>query len=93
MINNNWKDYEKVYTLVPESLCYTAEINSIVNQLYFSKINFKKRGGPYLLYFIYFGYDLIFAYEYIFIDGKVGHSSSKKRKVATTSFPRPQELG
>ena len=78
---------------MPESLCYTAEINSIANQLCFSKMNLKKRGGPYLLYFIYFGYDSIFAYEYIFIDGKVGDSSSKKRKVATTFFPGPQELG
>ena len=29
----------------------------------------------------------------LFIDGKVGDSSSKKRKVATTFFPGPQELG
>ena len=28
---------------VTESFCYTAETNSIVNQLYFNKMNFKNK--------------------------------------------------
>ena len=39
MINHNGKEHEEnVHTCITESLCYTAEINSVVNQLYFNEI-------------------------------------------------------
>ena len=39
MINHNGKEHEEnVYMCITESLCYTAEINSVVNQLYFNEI-------------------------------------------------------
>ena len=38
MINQNGKEYEKM--CVYESLCYMAEINNIVNQLYFNNFFF-----------------------------------------------------
>ena len=33
---------KNVYMYITESICCIVEINNIVNQLYFNKINFKK---------------------------------------------------
>lgn len=43
-INCNREEYKK--ECKTESLCYTAEMNSIVNQLYFDKIKKKNSFSP-----------------------------------------------
>ena len=44
LINHQGKEYKKEYIYVTESLCYTTEIDNIVNPLYFNKINRNKKG-------------------------------------------------